>query len=279
MANKPILITAAVIMLISVGSLAVAGAAISSVEEDIESVDASNYLSDASTSHQIIHTDDDGAGSSGWLILIEGDDTDADNNGRSDACEAFTYTVKSDGEDVTNTTSQYICNDDDEKGINELFPDLNLIGAVSVCDTYDDTGYEDLDQCFLGKTYTIESNTSMTLFDADSYYIAIIDELGGFIGELLGGSCLGILGVCCSIVLLIVGLVVGGNQQPPVMMGGVPTGQIPAMGYQAPVGQMPQQQYQTPVQQTMPQGQVVPNAQMTQQPAEQQPQSNVWDEA
>ena len=141
MANKPILITAAVIMLISVGSLAVAGAAISSVEEDIESVDASNYLSDASTSHQIIHTDDDGAGSSGWLILIEGEDTDADNNGRSDACEAFTYTVKSDGEDVTNTTSQYICNDDDEKGINELFPNLNLIGAVSVCDTYDDTGY------------------------------------------------------------------------------------------------------------------------------------------
>jgi hypothetical protein len=51
------------------------------------------------------------------------------------------------------------------------------------------------------------------------------------------------------------------------------------MGYQAPAGQMPQQQYQVPVQQTMPQGQVVPNAQVAQQPAEQQPQSNVWDQA
>jgi len=155
---------------------------------------------------------------------------------------------------------------------------LNLIAAVSVCDTYDDTGYEDLEECFLGKTYTIESSTSMTIFDADSYYIEILGQLGGFIGELLGGSCLGILGVCCSIVLLIVGLLVGGNQQPTVMMGGVPTGQIPTMGYQAPVGQMPQQQYQAPVQQTMPQGQVVPSAQMTQQPVEQQPQSNVWDQ-
>jgi hypothetical protein len=80
-------------------------------------------------------------------------------------------------------------------------------------------------------------------------------------------------------VLLIVGLVVGGNQQPPVMMGGMPTGQNLTMGYQSPAGQMPQQQYQVPVQQTMPQGQVVPNAQMAQQPAEQQPQSNVWDQA
>ena len=278
MANKPILIAAAVIMLISLGSLAVAGSAISSVEEDFESIDASTYLSDASTSPQIIYTDDDGAGNSGWLILIEGDDTDADNNGRIDACEAFTYTVKADGEDVTNSTSQYLCDEDDEKGISDLFPDLNLIAAVSVCDTYDDTGYEDLEECFLGKTYTIESSTSMTIFDADSYYIEILGQLGGFIGELLGGSCLGILGVCCSIVLLIVGLLVGGNQQPTVMMGGVPTGQIPTMGYQAPVGQMPQQQYQAPVQQTMPQGQVVPSAQMTQQPVEQQPQSNVWDQ-
>jgi hypothetical protein len=63
------------------------------------------------------------------------------------------------------------------------------------------------------------------------------------------------------------------------MMGGMPTGQNLTMGYQAPAGQMPQQQYQVPVQQTMPQGQVVHNAQMAQQPAEQQPQSNVWDQA
>jgi len=133
MANKPILIAAAVIMLISLGSLAVAGSAISSVEEDFESIDASTYLSDASTSHQIIYTDDDGAGNSGWLILIEGDDTDADNNGRIDACEAFTYTVKADGEDVTNSTSQYLCDEDDEKGISDLFPDLNLIAFEFDC--------------------------------------------------------------------------------------------------------------------------------------------------
>lgn len=278
MANKPVLIAAAVVLLISVGSLAVAGSAISNIEDDFEAIDESSYLSDASSMHQITYTDDDGAGSGGWFILIEGDDTDSDNNGRSDACEAFTYTVKANGEDVTNSSSEIICEGDEGKDISDLFPDSNLIGVVSVCDTYDDTGDEDLEECYVGTTYTIESSTSMFLFDADSYYIELLGELGGFIGELLGGSCVGILGVCCSIVLLIVGLVSGGKQQPPVMMGGMPTGQIPTMGYQPPVGQVPQQQFQTPIQQTMPQGQVVPGGQVTQQPMEQQPQSQVWDQ-
>ena len=113
------------------------------------------------------------------------------------------------------------------------------------------------------------------VFDTDSYYIEVLGELGDFLGELLGGSCFGIIGICCGVILLIVGLIMGGNQQPPVMMGGMPTGGMPGVAYQAPTGQMPQQMIQPPIGQPMNQQPVAPD---TEQPAtSEQPTQQVWE--
>lgn len=281
MANKPVLIAAAVVLLLSVGSLAVAGAAISSVEEDFEKITPSNYLTETSTSHEIKYVDDDGLGSAGFYILIEGETTDENQDGLVDACVEFEFTVMDGSSNVTEQTSEVDCTRYGTTQLDGEFPDEGFIAVAKICDTYDDegNGSEDVESCDIGTVYSVQANTGMMVFDSDSYYVDILGELGDFLGDLFGGSCFGIIGLCCGVILLIVGLIMGGQQQPPVMMGGMPTGQIPTMGYQAPVGQMPQQQVQAPIQQTMPQGQVVPNAQMTQQPAEQQPQSNVWDQS
>ena len=290
MANKPILIAAAVVLLLSVGSLAVAGAALGSAEEDFGSISADDYLTEAATSHEIQYIDEDGFGSAGFFILIEAEATDENDDGLVDACVDFQFTVMAGSNDVTEESSEVDCtrsatNKFDYEG--GEFYERGFLAVAKICDTYDDGGgtngdqevAEDVESCTVGTVYTVESTTSMMVFDSDSYAIEMLGVLGDFLGELLGGSCLGFIGICCGVILLVLGLIVGGNQQPPVMMGGMPTGQIPTMGYQAPVGQMPQQQVQAPIQQTMPQGQVVPNAQMTQQPAEQQPQSNVLDQS
>ena len=105
MANKPVLIAAAVVLVLSLGSLAVAGAAISSVEDDFQNITPYSYLSETSTSHEIKYVDDDGLGSAGFYILIEGETTDEDQDGLVDACVDFEFTVMDGSNDVTEQTS------------------------------------------------------------------------------------------------------------------------------------------------------------------------------
>lgn len=283
MANKPVLIAAAVVFLLSLGSLAVAGAALGSVEEDFENISAYDYLTDESTSHQIKYIDDDGAGSSGFYILIEAEATDGNGDGLVDECVDFEFTVMDGSEDVTEETSEVDCSRGSTEQFDGEFPENDYMAVAKICDTYDDSaeGFEDLESCSVGTVYTIESTSSMMVFDTDSYYIEVLGEIGDFLSELFGGSCFGIVGMCCGVVLLIVGLVMGGNQQPPVMMGGMPTGAMPGVAYQAPTGQMPQQMIQPPIGQPMNQQAVTPVAPVApvvDQPAtSEQPPQQVWE--
>ena len=284
MANKPVLIAAAVVLLLSVGSLAVAGAALGTVEDDFESISAFDYLTDESTSHQIKYIDDDGAGSSGFFVLIKAEATDENGDGLVDECVDFEFTVMDGSKDVAEEASEVDCTRTSAEQFDEDFPEFNeYIAVAKICDTYDDSGQglEDLETCYVGTVYTVQSTSSMMVFDTDSYYIEVLGELGDFLSELLGGSCLGIIGMCCGVILLIVGLIMGGNQQPPVMMGGMPTGGMPGVAYQAPTGQMPQQMIQPPIGQPMNQqavAPVAPVAPVAEQPAtSEQPTQQVWD--
>ena len=277
MANKPVLIAAAVVLLLSIGSLAVAGAALGSVDEDFESISAFDYLTDESTSHQIKYIDDDGAGSSGFQIMIRADLTDENDDGLVDACVDFEFTVMDGSDDVTEETSEVDCASDIVAKFDEEFPDGGMIAVAKICDTYDDSGqgFEELESCSIGTVYTVQSTSSMMVFDTDAYYIENLEVLGDFLGELFGGSCFGIIGICCGVILLIVGLIMGGNQQPPVMMGGMPTGGMPGVAYQAPTGQMPQQMIQPPIGQPMIQQPVAPVAEQS--TTSEQPSQQVWE--
>ena len=277
MANKPVLIAAAVVLLLSVGSLAVAGAALGSVDEDFESISAFDYLTDESTSHQIKYVDDDGAGSAGFWILIEAGATDENDDGLVDACVDFEFTVMDGSEDVTEDTSEVDCTRSSTEQFDEEFPEKDYMAVAKICDTYDDSGQglEELESCSIGTVYTVQSTSSMMVFDADAYYIENLAVLGDFLGELFGGSCFGIIGICCGVILLIVGLIMGGNQQPPVMMGGMPTGGMPGVAYQAPTGQMPQQMIQPPIGQPMNQQPVAPVAEQS--ATSEQPTQQVWE--
>ena len=277
MANKPVLIAAAVVLLLSIGSLAVAGAALGSVDEDFESISAFDYLTDESTSHQIKYVDDDGAGSTGFWILIEAGATDENDDGLVDACVDFEFTVMDGSEDVTEDTSEVDCTRSSTEQFDEEFPEKDYMAVAKICDTYDDSGQglEELESCSIGTVYTVQSTSSMMVFDADAYYIENLAVLGDFLGELFGGSCFGIIGICCGVILLIVGLIMGGNQQPPVMMGGMPTGGMPGVAYQAPTGQMPQQMIQPPIGQPMNQQPVAPVAEQS--AGSEQPTQQVWE--
>lgn len=286
MANKPILIAAAVVLLLSVGSLAVAGAALGSAEEDFGSISADDYLTEAATSHEIQYIDEDGFGSAGFFILIEAEATDENDDGLVDACVDFQFTVMAGSNDVTEESSEVDCtrsatNKFDYEG--GEFYDRGFLAVAKICDTYDDGGgtngdqevAEDVESCTVGTVYTVESTTSMMVFDSDSYAIEMLGVLGDFLGELLGGSCLGFIGICCGVILLVLGLIVGGNQQTPVIMNGGMAPQA-GVGYQAPVGQMPgqpmvQQSYAPPVAQ-QPTPQAMPQA------TEQAPASQIWDQ-
>tara|TARA_B110000483_G_C18033924_1_gene479866 strand:+ start:84 stop:941 length:858 start_codon:yes stop_codon:yes gene_type:complete len=281
MANKPLLIVACVILLLSIGSLAVASTSISGIEQEFEDIDPGKYLSKEATSHNVLYLDEDGAGSSGYLILIPGEYTDANEDQLNDECVAFEFTVKdSNGTDVTNTTSETLCS---AQSLDYEYIDLDegWMVVATVCDTYADAELEDVESCSIGNTYVVESTTSMMVFDSDGYFIELLSLGLDFLGDIFGASCLGILGICCGLILLITGLIVGGKQQPPVHMTGAPMGQQAAVSnYQAPVGnsnnptegyaQNAMPNYAAPVNQV---------AQQTVQPSvTQAPTSQIWDQ-
>ncbi|MFL2949163.1 MAG: hypothetical protein ACJZ40_02105 [Candidatus Poseidoniaceae archaeon] len=128
------------------------------------------------------------------------------------------------------------------------------------------------------ESYTVDSNVEVVVEGdyCDSECIEAV--VGGIFGAIGGG-----FGICCSIPLLILGIILAFVLDDPPQAMAMPVGQMP-MGqavYQPPVGQPVQQGYvgqpmhQAPVGQAI-QPSAVPVTPITP-PLAQQPTQNVWD--
>ena len=193
--------------------LASIGVGIGIGELDELSKKTSEYTSDANTEITKDYTDEDGMGSAGWLIMIEGEYLDENDNQRVDSCENMTFYVTDEkGNNVTEESSEFSCQLDDEWSDEYLDPvkDDGWIVVAYVCATIS----QDVDfDCNIDESYTITSNISMKLYDADAMELAK-GEI--FVAKLLlpsGAAC----GGCC---LLIIGGIVAltsGKPKQPVM--------------------------------------------------------------
>ena len=182
-------------------------------ELDELSKKTSDYTSDANTEITKNYTDEDGLGSAGWLIMIEGEYVDENDNQRVDSCENMTFSVTDEkGNNVTEESSEFGCQLDD-KWSDEYFDpvkDDGWIVAGYVCATIS----EDVDfDCNIGESYTITSNKSMKLYDWDAMEIAKSEM---FVAKVLppGGAACG--GCCLLIIGGIMALTMGKPKQPVV---------------------------------------------------------------
>ena len=247
MANKSLLIAGAVCVLIAVASFGIAGIESADGINELTSIDYMDYVEGPDTSFTYTFTDEDGYGSSGWYVMMNGSYQDSDENGLTDDCEGVSFTVTVvRGGDVTEESSTLTCiySDDpyefsDSQYDPDPYDDRIIFGYV--CATVDEeTGYD----CTEGERYTISSDTELYIFDSDSYNLVIGD--GAM--ELAGGFGIGLVGACCcglGGILLLIGLLTGGKPTP--MPGYMPhqgmqqMGQMPQQGMMPIQGQMPQQ--------------------------------------
>ncbi len=246
MANKPVLIVGGICIVLAIASLGIAGSSWSSGIDEIENSDAEEaFIKGPNTSFTYTYADDDGLGSAGWYVMMNGEYGDADGNDKTDACENVTFTITdSRGNDVTGEAGHVICADSNEWRDEWADPiegdGLMLFGYV--CATYDSNEGDAVTYtCNLGEEYTITSDTQLYIFDKDSYGLQFADGVWDFVQ----GGFLGTLGACCcglGGILLLVGALTGGAPKPMV-------GYMPQQGMQQQ-GMMPQQQMgQMPVQQ------------------------------
>jgi len=249
MANKPLLIIGGICVVLALASFGVAWMSGSNGIDDINDVVVEDYIQGSSTSFSFNFTDDDGQGSSGWYIMMDGEYLDADGDGRTDACQNVAFSVTdSKGVDVTEDSSEFSCrapsgnmSDFTDEMLDPL-PDDGRILFAYVCATVDvDTGYE----CSTGEEYTVTSDSQIYFMDHDELDLAYIDGLLG----LLGSGLLGVAGSCCcglGGLLLLIGLLTGGKPTPVIgympQQEVVPGMQVPAQENQT-LGQMPQPQY------------------------------------
>ena len=150
--------------------LASIGIGIGIGELDELSKKTSEYTSDANTEITKDYTDEDGMGSAGWLIMIEGEYLDENDNKRVDSCENMNFTVTDEkGNDVTEKSSQFDCYLADEWSDENFDPvrDDGWIVVAYVCNTIS----EEVD-CNIGESYTITSNKNMKLYDWNAMEIA-----------------------------------------------------------------------------------------------------------
>jgi hypothetical protein len=182
-------------------------------ELDELSKKTSDYTSDTNTEITKNYTDEDGLGSAGWLIMIEGEYVDENDNQRVDSCENMTFSVTDEkGNNVTEESSEFGCQLDD-KWSDEYFDPVKGDGwivAGYVCSTIS----EEVDfDCNIGESYTITSNKSMKLYDWDAMEIAKSEM---FVAKVLppGGAACG--GCCLLIIGGIMALTMGKPKQPVV---------------------------------------------------------------
>ena len=248
MANKPVLIVGGICMVLAIASFGIAGSNWSEGVDEFENADGEEaFIKGPDNSFTYTYTDDDGQGSAGWYVMMEGEYGDADGNDRTDVCENVTFTITdSGGNDVTGEAGHVICADSNEWRDEWADPveDDGRIVFGYVCATIDSTD-EVPYTCTIGEKYTITSDTQLYVFDKDSHDLQFIDGLLSF----LQGGLLGSLGACCcglGGILVLVGALTGGAPKP--MVGYMPQQQIMQQGM-VPQQGMPQQMGQMPVQQ------------------------------
>ena len=231
------------IVMLIIGGL-VAASAFSTWEE---AGDIQTFMSDSSAEISQEFTDDDGEGSAGWYLMIQGEYfVDNNDNNITDACEGLNITITDlQGNDMNSTAGTIYCELDGKTeyklhNLDRDNVDINdgwmIVGIV--CDTLDNAGMNgywesdrnengeegekwiqtgENDRCMIGEKYTISSNQEMVLFDRDTQ--AGLEVRGFF--ELCGGLCCAI----CSLIFLIGSVISGFAMKPaPQMMMPIGTG-------------------------------------------------------
>ena len=231
MANKPVLIVGGIFVLLALASFGLAWNTGAQGIEDIENVEIEDYIEGPRTSFTYTFTDDDGQGSGGWYIMMDGEYGDADGNGKTDACENVTFTITdSSGNDVMGEAGHIICattNEWKDAWADPIEDDGRIVFgyACATIDSTDEVPYT----CSIGEKYTIESDTPLYVFDKDTHDLQYVDGILG----ILGSGLLSTAGTCCcgfGFILVLVGALTGGK----------PT---PMTGYMPQQGMMPQQPY------------------------------------
>ena len=248
MANKPVLIVGGICVVLAIASFGIAGSNWSEGVDDFENAEeVEAFIEGPDNSFTYTYTDDDGQGSGGWYVMMDGEYGDANGNDRTDACEDVTFTITdSGGNDVTGEAGHVICADSNEWRDEWADPveDDGRIVFGYVCATIDSSEGVKY-TCTIGEKYTITSDTQLYVFDKDSHDLQFIDGLLSF----LQGGLLGSLGACCcglGGILVLVGALTGGAPKP--MVGYMPQQQIMQQGM-VPQQGLPQQMGQMPVQQ------------------------------
>ena len=247
MANKPVLIVGGICVVLAIASFGIAGSNWSEGVDDFENAEeVEAFIEGPDNSFTYTYTDDDGQGSGGWYVMMDGEYGDANGNDRTDACEDVTFTITdSGGNDVTGEAGHVICADSNEWRDEWADPveDDGRIVFGYVCATIDSSEGVKY-TCTIGEKYTITSETQLYVFDKDSYDLQFIDGVWSFIQ----GGVLGSLGTCCcglGGILVLVGALTGGAPKP--MVGYMPQQQTMQQGM-VPQQGMPQQMGQMPVQ-------------------------------
>ena len=249
MANQPVLIVGGICILIAIASFGIAGTSWSDGVDEFENAEeAEAFIKGPSNSFTYTYADDDGQGSGGWYVMMDGEYGDADGNDRTDACENVTFTITDDeGNDVTGEAGHVICTDSNEWRDEWVDPDEDdgRIVFGYVCATIDSKEDEEVTYtCTIGKEYTITSDTQLYVFYKDSYDLQFIDGLWSF----LQSGFLGSLGACCcglGGILVLVGALTGGKPTPMVgympQQGMMPQQPMQQQGMGQQMGQMPVQ--------------------------------------
>ena len=213
-----------------------------SIFEEAENIE--DFMTEPSTEITKKFTDDDGEGSAGWYIMIQGDYFfDNNENEILDYCEGLNLTVTdSQGNNVMNMTGNVYCELDgktewrmEELDDDNVDSDDEWIIVGIFCDTLDDAGMNghwetsrnengeegevwvetgEKDRCEIGEDYTFISHNStgdnstieMVLFDRDAQGAL---EVEGFF-TLCGGICC----ACLALIFTIIGGVAGFAMKP-----------------------------------------------------------------
>ena len=249
MANKPVLIVGGICMVIAIASFGIAGSSWSDGIDEFENAEKEEaFIEGPDNSFTYTYADDDGQGSGGWYVMMDGEYGDANGDDRTDACENVTFTITdSGGNDVTGEAGHMICTDSNEWRDEWMDPveGDGLIVFGYICATiHSEEDSEVKYTCVIGEKYTITSDTQLYVFDKDSYDLQFVDGLWSF----LQSGFLGSLGACCcglGGILVLVGALTGGKPTPMVgympQQGMMPQQPMQQQGMGQQMGQMPVQ--------------------------------------
>ena len=236
-----IMIPVGIVMLLLGVGIAISAISIFEEAENIE-----DFMTEPSSEITKKFTDDDGEGSAGWFIMIQGDYfVDNNEDGILDACDGLDLIVTdSQGNNVTNSTGNVFCELDgktewrmSELDDEHVDPNDEWIIVGIFCDTLDDAGMNghwetsrnnkgeegeswvqtgENDRCRIGDEYTFNvhhSNENLTnatpdlvLFDRDAQAAL---EVEGFL-TLCGGVCC----ACLALIFTIIGGITGFAMKP-----------------------------------------------------------------